>query len=352
MSARPSASDIDGGRFWVTAQVTLGGRGVSLPVAGGRRVWQADQWPATRISGLEVPRFDDDDTDVYASGLVRSDGHRLRLTAHAESSVGAWSWRLGEYVIRKVTPGPVSLTIEAVDLVDLVIRHEARVPTPVHVSARPVEIMASMLAEDKISFWHDPSVPIPRVRDGFALGTDRGETLQELSTMWGVFLYPHESGGIGAYGVPTEPIKAPVARFSELAGGDSAPIIDAQIVLERDQIFNHVIVPVRDSEKVAEAYQTSGPYSVEIFGWQSLRLDSSAVGHYAVAQGLAKTQLVKSLLRTVTIPVEAVPDWRVGPYSPVEIETASDGRLWGRVTGIEEPLSHNETAIYHVGLEL
>lgn len=350
--ARPSPAELDGGRFWCAAEISLGGRGVSLPVSGGRRVWQADQWPGTRISGLTVPRFDDDDRDVWAAGLVGSDGHRLRVTCHAESSAGAWSWGLGEYLVTKVQPDRVSIAIEATDLVELVIRHEASLPRPVHKSARTVEIIATLLAEDGISFWHDPGLPLPRVRSGFSLGTDRGETLQELSTMWGVFLFPHEGGGLGAYPLPSGPVTGPVVKFSELTESDSAPIIDSVLELDREQIFNHIIVPVRDSDRVAEAWQTTGRYAVDRFGWQSQRLDSSAVGHYAEAQGLAKIQLAKSLLRTVTRPVESMPDWRIGPYTPVEVETIADGRQWGRVTGFEEPLTHEETAIYHVGMEI
>ena len=348
----PSPAQLDGGRFWVTAQVSLGGRGVELPVSAGRRVWQADQWPGTQVSGLTVPRFTDDDRDVYASGLVGSDGHRVRLSCYAESPAGAWSWSLGEYLIRKVTPGPVSLEIDAVDLTELVIKHESAFPSPVHVSARPVEVMASMLAQDDVNFWFDPDLPLPRIRPGFALGTDRGETLQELSTMWGVFLFPHESGGIGAYPVPVGPVTRPVATFSEFAGGDTAPIIDSVLELDRDQISNHIIVPVRDSDKVAEAFQTTGKYAVKNYGWQSRRLDANAVGHYAEAQGMAKIELAKSLLRAVTRPVEALPDWRIKPYAAVEVETQADGRQWGRVTGMEEPLVHDQSAVYHVGMEI
>ena len=170
--------------------------------------------------------------------------------------------------------------------------------------------------------------------------------------MWGVFLFPHETGGIAAYGLPSGPVTTPTVRFSELAAGDSAPIIDSVLELDREQIFNHILVPVRDSELVAEAVQRTGKYAVTRFGWQSLRVDSGPVGGLAQAQAMAITQLAKSLLRTVTRPVEAVPDWRVGPYAPVEVETVADGRQWGRVTGFEEPLTHGESAVYHVGMEV
>lgn len=169
--------------------------------------------------------------------------------------------------------------------------------------------------------------------------------------MWGVFLFPHETGGIGAYRLPTGLVESPTVRFSE-SDDESAPIIDSVLELDRSQIFNHVIVPVRDSEKVAQAFQTTGRYAVTRYGWQSLRLDSNAVGHYAEAQGMAQTQLAKSLLRAVTRPVETVPDWRIGPYAPVAVETHADGEQWGRVTGFEVPLTHDETAVYHVGMEI
>jgi len=352
MLKRPSAADVDGGRFWCTAQFTLAGRGVVLPVSGGRRVWQADQWPGTQVSGLAVPRFDENDVDAFAAGLVGSDGHRLRLTCHAESSRGSWSWGLGEFLITRVVPDGASLEIHAIDLTHLVIRHEARVPTPVHKSARVVEVMSTLLAQDNIDFWFDPALPLPRIRDGFSLGTDRGETLQELATMWGVFLFPHESGGVAAYPLPDGPVRSPEVRFSELGDEGRTPIIDSVLELDREDIHNHVLVPVKDSEKVAEAFQTTGRFAVGRFGWQTLRMDNNAVGHWAEAQGLAKIQLQKSLLRSVTRPVESVPDFRVGPYTPVEVETFSDGVQWGRVTGFEEPLTHNETALYHVGLEV
>lgn len=349
----PSASELDGGTFWVEAQVSLAGRSVTLPASGGHQVWQADQWPATRISGLELPRFDDDDTDVFRAGLVGSDGHRLRLTCFAENAGQAWRWSLGEYIITKVKQGRAALTVEAADLSELVIRHEGRVPEAVHASARPVEVIAGLLAADDVAFWFEPGLPLPRIRAGYSLGTDRGAALQELAQMWGVHLLPHPTGGLGAYAMPGGAIRAPEVRFSDLPSeGGQTPIIGAEITLERSQIHNHIIVPVRDSERVAEAYQTTGRYAVTRFGWQSLRLDSSPVGHFAEAQGLAKIQLQSSLLRTVTVPVEAMPDWRVRPFSAVEIETDEDGVRWGRVTGIEHPLTPDRTAVYDIGLEL
>ena len=355
MHNAPSATDLEAGSYWVTAQVTLDGAGVEVPVSDGRRVWQADQWPGTQVSGLVLPRFDEEDRDLFSTGLVGSDGHRVRLTAHAETEGSAWTWGLGEYLVTSVKPGEVDLTLEAVDLVELVIRHEAPVPRHVHRSARPVEIMMGLLAEDKIDFYYDPSLKHPRIRDGFAIGTDRGEALKELATIWGVYLYPHEAGGIGAYPLPSGPVTGPEISFSDDPDASPAgrtPIIEAEISLSREEIANHIIVPVRDSEKVAVAYQTTGRYSVHTYGWQSRRIDASTVGHYAEAQGLAKTQLAASLLRTVTRPVEAVPDFRISPYTPVEISTRDAGTQWGRVTGIEEPLIHEETAVYHIGMEL
>ena len=349
----PSASDLDGGRFWAEAQVTLDGRGVTLPVSGGSLVWQADQWPATRISGLVLPRLAEDDTDVLSDGLVGSDGHRLRITCHAENGGRAWQWELGEYLLTKVSQTQASVTAEAVDLSELTIKHEGRVPRAVHASARPVEIIAQMLAEDNVTFTFEQGIPLPRVRAGYAIGTDRGEALHELADMWGVYLHPHPSGGLAAYQLPSEPVSDPEIRFSDMPGPTGqAPIIGSELTLERAQIYNHVIVPVRDSDKVAEAMQTTGRYAVQRFGYQSLRVDSGAVGHFAEAQGLAKIKLRQSLLRTVTRPVEAMPDWRVRPYSGVEVETLDDGKQWGRITGFDLPLVHNKSAVYDVGMEL
>ena len=354
MSARPSPGELDGGRFWATATIALADRSVTLPVSAGRVVWQADQWPGTQVSGLVVPRFDDQDVDVYAAGLVGDMGHRVRLTAHAVDASGReWSWSLGEYRVDAVSPGAVSVEINASDLVRAIITHEAAVPTAVHQTARPVEVMATMFAEDHVSFWHDPALVHPRVRSGFTIGTDRGETLQALTEMWGVYLVPHETGGIAAYPLPSGPVERPVARFSETdTYGDTGPIIDSVLELSREDVHNHIIVPVRDSEKVAEAVQTTGPYAVDRFGWNSLRLDNAAVGYFPVAQGVAQTTLHHSLLRTATRPVETTPDWRLGPYTQVEIETVQDGIQWGRITGFEVPLVHDETAVYHVGLEV
>lgn len=343
----PSPGELAGARFHVEAHIWLGDSPVTrLPVRAGALVWQADQAPAVQASGVVVPRLVGG-RDLYAEGVVGSNGHRVRLVAHGEHGQERWQWDLATLVVTRVVAEGAGLSLDGAGLELLVEEHQGAMPGAVHGAMRIADIARGLFREDGVELVVDPALEGVRVPANFSIGTDRGATLEELVTAWGAYLVPGRAGTVAARPVP-ERADSPAARFREGVGGT---IIDAALTLERSQIYNHVCVEVEGEERVAQAAAHTGRYAVGQFGWRTRRVQSRAISNYAQAQLVARTELVKGLRRSVTVPVEAVPDWRVEPYETVAVEADGVTGL-GQVTGIEWPLTHEETAVFHVGMEV
>lgn len=343
----PSPDNLKGHRLWATATFTHPTAGeVTVPVGGGNRIWQADQTPSTRVSGLLVPRRVDG-TDLVTEGLIGSDGHRVELRQHSD----AWpaSWSLGTFLVEKAPVGGPAVTVDAVELRQCVMDHEAASPRGVFPGSTIRMILDELLAEDRVPLYVAPSLGERVLPPGFALGTDRGTAVTELLTAWGAHMVPHLDGVL-IKPTPAGPVTdQPPIRFVEGTGGT---VVDAVLELDRSTVWNHFRVRQHDSEFVAEAVQRTGRYGVETFGWRSHpMIESDAISGRAQAQAVAITERAKASLRAVTVPVEAVSDPRVEGWDAVEV-VAEDVAGWGRVTGFDTPLLADEPAVYHVGLEV
>ena len=344
----PSPAELAGARVWFEATIAHGGEQVGpLVVSGGHLVWQADQFPAARVSGLVVPsRVAGVD---LTRGQIGAEGHRLRLTGRAERGSKIWDWGLGEYLITKVGTDGAQITIEAADLSQMLVEHQNAVPVGVAPMMRIRDVLLALLGEDWIEFVTPPGDGSPRVPAGFAIGTDRGASTKELLTAWGAVLVPGAAGGLR---VVKAPAGVPDSAEVVIRDGDGGSLIDEELVLDRADITNHMIVPVTDSDLVGQAWQARGVFSVEEAGWLSKRIDSNrAIGTLAQAQLVARTELAKAMLRAVTVPVEMVPDYRLEPFTPVLLEQADRPRL-GHVTGVEWPLVAGKSMVAHIGVEV
>ena len=309
-----------------------------VPVSGGRAVWQADQWPATRVSGLTVPTPQD-------SQAIGSDGHTVTITGTFTEYGATRTREFGTFLVASVSKSEHGeyLTVDADDLTALVNDHQHPSPIAVSKLTRMADEVSAMLRADGVGLEVDPHVDrrVP-VRPGYVQGTDRGETLKELVQAWGVALVPGVGRSMRA--VPVHPADEVLVRELEPV------VIGTELRLERKQVFNHVVVPVADEDYVAEAVQRRGRYGTDIFGWRSLRVDNSATGR-AQAGVLARTELFRAQRRAVTVPVELVPSWDVDPFEYVSFTV--DGHVYtGHVTGIEESLSVAESTVVHVGVEV
>lgn len=341
----PSPDDLKGGRFWATAVFTHPTAGeVRLPVGGGNRLWQADQVPGARLSGVLVPRYMDG-ADLLAEGLVGSDGHRVELIQHTDEH----SWSLGTYLVERAPADGPKLTVDAVELRQCIIDHEARAPRGVFPGSTIRMILDEICREDRVPLYVDRELREQVLPAGFALGTDRGEAVEELLTAWGAVMAPYLDGMV-VKAAPREPVTSPPPiRFTEGAGGT---LVEAVLELDRGTVWNHFRVRQHDSEFVAEAVIRTGKYSVDTYGWRSKPIiESDAIAGRAQAQAVAVTEAAKAHLRAVTVPVEAVADARVEGWDAVEV-MAPGASGWGRVTGLDVPLLHDDAAVYHVGLEV
>lgn len=343
----PSPETLRGARLWATATFVHATAGeVTVPVAGGKRIWQADQTPSMRVSGLVVPRVLGGQ-DLVRDGLVGSDGHRVEIRAYSD----AWpsSWSLGTFLVEKTPVQDVSVTVDAVELRQLVIDHEAASPRGVFPGSSIRMILDELFAEDRVPLYFSRALGERVLPVGFALGMDRGAAVTELLTAWSAHMVPYRDGVL-VKPVPAETVTVqPALRFTDGHGGT---VIDAALELDRSTVWNHFRVRQHDSEFVAEAVQRTGMYGVGAFGWRSHPvIESDAIGGRAQAQAVAVTELAKARMRAVTVPVEAVSDPRVEGWDPVEVVTR-DVSGWGRVTGFDVPVLGDEPAVYHVGLEV
>lgn len=338
----PSPAELKGAQVWTEATFSLAGREHSCVVSAGNMVWQADQ-EITRVTGLVIPAKPAG-VDVIGAGLVGSDGHRVRLTGHAATARRLWVWPIGTFHSAKTSPDGPKITCELESLNSLVTEHQNVTPVGVGKASRISWVVGGILAEDHIDLLVDEDLEEQTVPTDFTIGTDRAAALKELMTAWGAQLVPDPSGAMRAMKLETDPITAVAVTFS----GDET-MIDAPMELTRDGVFNHIVIDLKDEVGVAQATQTEGQYGVERFGWRTKRVQSDAIVSAAQGTLVAKTELAKALRRTITVPVETLPDWRIEPFEAVGVTT--DKTRWGRVTGIDRPLVGG-SMVFHVGMEV
>ena len=339
----PSPGQLNGAKFWTEATFALDGHEHTSVVSAGNLVWQADQ-EITKISGLVIPSTPDG-VDVVAAGLVGSDGHTVRLTCHATTTSAVWEWDIGTFLAVKAHKQGPRVTCELESLNTRVIEHQAPTPTGVGQANRCSWIVRAILAEDGIDLVIDDELGDVTVPSDFTIGTDRSASLKELLTAWNAILIPDPTGVMRAARIPVGDITTVVATFTP---GET--LIDAPLELSRDGVYNDIVIDIADTVGAARATQHTGKYAVETFGWRTKRLQSAAVTNATQGQLVARAELAQALRRTVTVPVEAYPDWRLEPFDPVAVHSP-DVSGWGRITGLDRSLVGGST-VYHIGMEV
>ncbi|MGJ9487123.1 hypothetical protein ACRQFN_02335 [Actinotignum sp. GS-2025e] len=344
----PTPEELNGSTYEVTAEITYMGHAVWAPVLAGHLIWQADQWPAARVS-FTIPRHDEDGEDLLHDGRVGTDGHNVRLFAAASNTSRVWRWELGRFLIDKITPSPGTLEVSAVLRTALVDAHKGAAPVGVAEAASVDMIIRTLCGSDNVTVAFDRGLSGVTVPKDFTIGTDRGRSLRELIEAWPAYVAPDENVDVVVRPIPTgTPGPGEVVTFSDRPG--TGTVIGAKFTLERSQVTNHVIVPVKDSDTVGQAWARYGKYSVDTYGWQSRTIDRASVATAAHASIVAHAELQKALLRAVTVPVELFPDHRLEPYDLVGV-TSREITGTGYITGLDIPLSHAETMVAHVGIQ-
>ncbi|VDG76159.1 Uncharacterised protein [Actinobaculum suis] len=344
----PTPEQVTGGRFWVEA--TFSSPDLvehTFPVAGGVLVWQADHYPATRVAGLQIARPGDAEFPDWRE-VVSPDGATVRLEGICESAGGVSRWPAGEYLVTRVTEASAYLRVDAQDFGLRVVERKLGTPRPVAPSLPARNAMSAIFGiagVDQIEWATDAGKgPVP---EGFSIGTDLGKTLEELFDAWGLYARAGWNGGLRVADIPTGHEPGAGLVFTD---GQAGTVVGAERAANRDDIFNHVVVPVADSEAVGEAYASTGKYAVDRFGWRTANVTGSSVASQAQALLVARSELAKYLRRARTVPVELVPDWRVEPYDLVMVQVGRD-RFSGVVTGAEWPLAADATMVVDIGIE-
>lgn len=334
----PAPDVLSGCRFWVNASFTRAKVAVyEHTVTGGSLVIQADQSPSARVVDMTFPTMDTDNIRI---------GDTMMLTCHAESTTVAYEWKAGSYVVSGVKSNSGALIVEAVLESQRVYDHYSANPRGVARASQIGMIIRNLLVEDDVFYQWDDSGTSPTVPHGFAIGTDRGRSLDDLLTAWGRVLVPAWAGGVRAVRIPAEPVAS--EPDIKLARGSKGTIIDDDIILDVRDVYNHVLVEVADRAVYGEAVEFDGPWGVNQQGYRSRIVEGVTASSLVVAEATAMSELQRQKLRTVTTPVEMIPDWRIELFDPVAVET-SNGWRWRHVTGVEIPLSFEGTAVIDCG---
>ncbi|RTE48832.1 hypothetical protein [Actinobaculum sp. 352] len=344
----PTPGELAGARFWTTVRVTLGRQAVVLPVMAGHVVWQADQSPSVQVTGLRLPILTEAGEDVIMTGLVGSEGHRVHVECHARSGAAVWDWSMGTYQIsqvRRQDGGTIEVTGQL--LTAAIADHKYAAAKPVNVRQSALTVLQALAVEDGVRLDWSGDLVARRIPSDYTIGTDRGEAWAALLEVIGAYATFSPHADVRIRPVP-EPTGTPVMTIT---GGVGGTVVDTEITLDRAQIFNHIIVPVKDSDQVAEFAQRDGRYAVNRFGWRSKEISGADVPNLAQASLVARAELTKSLARAVIVPVELIPDWRIEPYDLVRV-TVNDVSRMGLVTGVDWPLTHADTMVIDIATEV
>lgn len=339
-----------------TVDVWHGGRAVALgvPVGGGRVVAQVDQDVPERLDSLILPREHDGlvlDPSM-PGGVLGVRGQRVHVTATLTTLDGGRRWVLpmGRFVVTSVARDGAGLVVSGTGLLSLVRDHLRARPGGVGKASPMVGVIMGHLADDGLEGYFAPGLPSRTVPSGFTWGEDRLASLQELVAAWPARMRATWDGRVGFFPPLTEDV-SPVAFWHD---GEGGTVVSAPIEHTREGLFNHVIVPVKGGAgQPQERWVKTGGLAVQDFGWVSRRIETGAITSVPQAQAVAVNELAAAGVRSATIPVETAPDWRVELDDDVEVVTHDGLRAWGRVTGLDLPLSVADGAArYDVGVSV
>lgn len=327
-----------------------------VPVADGRLVIASTEEVPERTDRLRLPlEHDGVQLDpATRDGAVRAEGHRLRLVSHVSTRDGLTSWDipLGTYLIRSVKRDGAALAVECTGLLRAVKDHLRAVPGGVPRETTLAVLASRLLSEDRLEVWVHDGLPQRTAPAGMMWGEDRLDTLREIATAWPAVMRSTWDGRVGFFPVPPR-TGQPEVRWHDGVGGT---VVDGVLESARDEVFNHVIVPIKDGQDtvyVAERTIRTGRLATSTYGFRSKRVESEAVKSAAQADLVAMAELEKAYDLAATVPVEAMPDWRVEPGDRVEVRTHTGLVVWGTVTGLDLPLTATGGAArYDVGVTL
>lgn len=328
--------------------VVLGGRTVAyqIPVGSGRFVAQVDQDVPERVE-VSLPReWEGVNLDPATGGALGSEGHRLHVTTTLSTPDGGGRWvvPVGRFLVHDWERDGASTRVMCDGLLRLVKDHQrAKAGGVSTLSPIRGEVMR-LLAADGLEAYFDPALPNLDVPSGFTWGVDRFASLMELVTAWPARVRATPDGRIGFFPALPSALGVPSLWWHDGVGGT---VVSAPLRGDREGVFNHVVVAVTADgvpEVTVEDRVRGGWLDPDTYGWVTLRVESDAITSRPQAEAVLGNELARAGVRGKTVPVEMAADWRAELDDVVEVKHSSGVQEWGRVTGLDLPLTMGDGA--------
>ncbi|AYD89662.1 hypothetical protein D5R93_05680 [Actinomyces lilanjuaniae] len=339
-----------------------------VPVAGGSVSWTTDQQVQGSLS-LTVPRTGaasalEDERDwapVRWDSPLACCGQVLRVVLTVVSLVdGAeYSYPGGQFLVTSTEVGSGTVSVTGKSLLHRVEEDRlTRVVVP-----RPGGSVASearRLLAGHMGLVIDKALVNRWCPTSMSWGESRIDALYEIADAWPARLREGRDGVLYLL-PPLDEVTTPPERV--LTDGQDGTVVGVRSSWDRTQVYNRVVARAQDSDDEGQptfqavAEQEHGPLSVHgAYGVVTRFFSSPLVTSRPVAVATARTMLASSVRRATTVPVEHAPDPSVGLDDPVLLSTrdvtaSAPTQVWGRVSAVEIPLTHEGTARTDVEVE-
>lgn len=332
-----------------------------VPVAGGSVSWTTSQQVQGALS-LSVPRVGaavegDNERDWAPSGPtspLACFGQVLHVQVIVSSLVTGQTWTepAGRFLITATDVDDDRVSVTGKSLLHRL--EEDRFTSPM--TPRPGGTMASEAR--RIMNGHAPLL-IDRALTNRACpasmswGESRIDALHELADAWPARVREGRDGIVRILppltAITTTPERA-------LTDGQAGTVVGVKRSATRDQIYNRVVARGQEQSSTGQptfqaiADQRTGPMRVGgPYGAVTRFFSSPLITSRATAEATARSILATSVRAQSTIPIDHAPDPTIDLDEPVEVRThdtanAAHTLLWGRVTAMDWPLTHEGTA--------
>lgn len=282
-------------------------------------------------------------TDLFGCG-----GQQMQLVHKVRNATGEHVWRSVWFVMETAEPDVDTIQLTGHGQISRLWNRKQSTPVQYVRSNHTRSVVLDIARRNGVTIHVDDGVPETRLPEGWIQEADPFTAVKELTvvtpaivreTEYGVFMLP----------VPDVVLAQPELEFRD---GDGGTVVDVPSSRDRYLRPNHIIVRSGETDTgksfVAQAYETSGPYAVDTYGWVSEEIEIDAVATHAGAQVVATNTLWERARLTPNFEITAATDWRVALDKSVSV--VFDGvTRWGHVCGWEMPATGVGTMKIEVG---
>ena len=280
-------------------------------------------------------------------------GQRSLVTALYEDRSGRrWEVPLGEYVHTDWKPGDGVVSVEAVDLMQLLEQNPAAWGSSPPADAttltelrRLADYTLPVVLDDGV-----PNLPVPRATQW---GTSRTEAVLKLAASQSLGLRCGADGALHAY-----PIRD-ASRPDIIYTAESGLLLDCPPVAAGRRPNRWYVTGSkqadgqggREERWTATRTATAPPYDPASYGWVTSHREFSAASAQSAVEAAADTYMAKDMSSVISRSLTVAPDARVEVGDIVGAVTADGEHLAGRVTAYSLPLD-DPTATMRIDIDV